>query len=476
MPSSDQSAPPTEGSRSPGADLTGGGRRIDIAAFIDDRKLGRFGYGLIALSWLITVFDGFDMMLISFTAPYMRDELGLDKIMLGNVFSAGLFGMMVGGFAFAYAGDLIGRRRAIITAAFAFGILTIATAFARSYEALLVLRFLDGFAIGGMLPIAWALNIEFVPKRMRSTVVTVIMMGYSLGSALAGPLTVFIAPQWGWEGVFVFGGVGTLVCAALLWRWLPESLRFLASKGRSPELIAATLNRIDPGLGAQPTDQFVLGDERRDESNFTVGKLFEGDLRWLTPLLWLGYTVSTLAVYFKANWGPIVYEDLHFSRDTAAYVSSFSGMAGALLGLLLMRFTDRHGPFAVAVYPLIGTPVLFAIGVLPMDRELFLILSIASTSFVSGAHFGILSIASVYYPSAIRSNGGGWATSVAKIGGIAGPIIGAYVLSSGLPIVRSFAILAICPFVLMLCALGMGFIVRRRTRLATPDARLAHAS
>lgn len=451
-------------------------RSIDIAAIIDGRKLGGFNYKLIALSWLITVFDGFDMMMISFTAPWMRDELALDTLMLGHIFSAGLFGMMLGGFAFAYIGDRIGRRQTIISAAFIFGLLTTATAFARSYEALLVLRFLDGFAIGGMLPLAWALNIEYVPAKLRSTVVTVIMMGYSLGTAMAGPVTIWLAPTWGWEGVFIFGGVGTLICATGLLLWLPESVRFLASKGRKPETIAATLNKIDPTLHAAPTDNFILSDEKRDTGHFTIGKLFKNDLKWLTPLLWIGYIASTLAVYFKANWGPIVYEDLHFSRETAAYVSSISGMLGAGLGLVLMRFTDRIGPYAVAVYPMIAFPLLLAVGFIPMGETLFLIVSVASTSFVGGAHFGILSIAGVFYPSAIRANGAGWATSIAKIGGIAGPIIGAYVLASGLPIVRSFAILALCPALLALCAMGIGAVVRRRTATAAPVAAMVAAA
>ena len=446
--------------------MTGTPRTIDIAAFINGRRLGGFNYKLIILSWLITFFDGFDMMLISFTAPYMRDELGLDKLMLGNIFSSGLLGMMIGGFLFAYIGDRIGRRRAIVFAAYAFGILTTATAFAQSYHALLAIRFLDGMAIGGMLPLAWALNIEYVSARMRSTVVTIIMVGYSLGSALAGPVTVWLAPQYGWEGVFIFGGIGTLVCATLLLLWLPESVRFLASKNMRPDIVAATLNQVDPALRATPHDRFVLSDEHQDLDGFRASKLFAGDLKWLTPLLWLGYVASTLAIYFKANWGPIVLEEIHFSRDTAAYASSISGMAGAAFGLLLMRFTDRKGPFALAVYPLVAFPFLLAIGLLPLPGDIFLPIWIFSTSFVGGAHFGILSIAGVFYPSAIRANGAGWATSIAKIGGIAGPIIGGIVLSSGLPIVRSFAILAICPAILAACAIGIGMIINRRNAVA----------
>lgn len=437
-------------------------KTIDIAALIDGRKLGPFNIRLIILSWLITAFDGFDMLMISFTAPYMRDELGLDKAMLGNVFSAGLVGTMIGGFLFSYIGDKIGRRPTIVAASFIFGILTAATALARSYEALLVLRLLDGIAIGGMLPLAWALNIEYVPTRMRATVVTVIMMGYSLGGAVAGPITVALAPHWGWEGVFVAGGLGTILCAVLLLLWLPESVRFLASKGRRPDLIAKTLNKVDPGLGATANDRFLLGDEKPDTGNFSVGKLFRGDLKWLTPLLWLGYIASSLAVFFKANWGPIVYEDLHFSRETAAYVSTISSLAGAGAGLLLMRFTDRYGPYAVAAYPLFAAPILLVVGLVPLSPDMFILLSVVSTSVVGGAHFGVHSIAGMFYPSAIRANGAGWATSIAKIGGIAGPILGAIVLSSGLPIVRSFAILAICPAVLGVCAVGVGMIIARR--------------
>lgn len=437
-------------------------RTIDIATLIDGRKLGGFNYRLIMLSWLITVFDGFDMMMVSFTAPYMRDELGLDKLMLGNVFASGLVGMMVGGFLFSNLGDRIGRRWTIILAAYAFGLLTTATALAQDYPTLLALRFLDGLAIGGMLPLAWALNIEYAPSRMRSSVVTVIMVGYSVGTSMAGPITVWLAPHYGWEGVFVFGGVATLICATLLLFGLPESVRFLASKNMRPAAIAGLLNRLDPSLKAEAGDRFILSDERQDIGDFTVRKLFAGDLRWLTPLLWLGYVASTLAIYFKSSWGPIVLEDLRFPRDTAAYLASAGGALGAVLGLLLMRVTDRKGPLAVAFYPLLAAPVLLVIGLVPLSPQVFLAAWVFSSSFVGGAHFGILSLAGVFYPSAIRANGAGWATSIAKIGGISAPVIGGYVLSSDLPILRSFAVMAACPAILVACAVGVALIVKRR--------------
>src|ERR1700749_4431278 len=111
-------------------------RTIDVGEFINNRKLSRFNVILVVVSWLITVFDGFDQMTISYTAPYMKDQLHLTKVMLGNVFSAGTFGMMCGGFFFSFLGDRWGRRPTVIAAACTFGFLTIATGFVQDYQQL----------------------------------------------------------------------------------------------------------------------------------------------------------------------------------------------------------------------------------------------------------------------------------------------------------------------------------------------------
>jgi AAHS family 4-hydroxybenzoate transporter-like MFS transporter len=439
-------------------------RTIDVSAIINGRRLNGFNYGLIVLSWLITVFDGFDMMMISFTAPFMRDEFGLSKMMLGRVFSAGLVGMMLGGFFFSFLADRIGRRPTVVIAAFGFGLMTMATAFAGSYQALLTLRLLDGFALGGMLPLAWALNIEFVPVQMRSTIVTIIMMGYSLGTAVAAPMTNWIAPHYGWQGVYMLGGAGTLICAAALWLKLPESIRFLVTKGLRPKLVAQTLKRMDPASDATADDHFVLSDEPKVDRQFRVSDLFRGNLRAITPLLWLGYIASSLAIYFAASWGPMVLEELKFPRPTSALVASLGGLLGAVAGLLLMRFTDRFGARAVAFYPALAIPVLLMQGLEMVPAQLFLVVNVLGALLISGSHFGVLSIAGIFYPSAIRASGAGWATSVAKIGAISGPIVGAAVLSSGLPIIRSYALLAVCPAVLFACALGIHIVTKSSRR------------
>jgi MFS transporter, AAHS family, 4-hydroxybenzoate transporter len=450
---------------------------IDVSEIIERQKLGRFLIALVLISWIITFFDGLDTNLISFAAPYFGAQYHLSKLQLGNIFSMGLFGTMLGGFALGYLGDRIGRRPMVVTATALFGILTMCFALANSYRSLFSLRFIDGLPLGGMLPLAWALNIEYAPKRFRATIVTVIMMGYSLGTALGGPIAIWLIPKFGWKSVFVFGGIFSLICAGILFAILPESIRFLASKSLATERlaprIAPILRRIAPGLAIPSGASFVVTDEASQNKDFKPSLLFRGELRWITPLVWLAYIASSLAVFFIVNWTPVVFEALKYSRREAATAASLYSGVGALGGLLLMRFTDKRGAIAITVMPVMTALLLIAASFVSMGHVAFLILAAVTGGFLVGGHFGMHSICGIFYPSAYRANGAGWATSIAKIGSVAGPILGGIVLSTSLPVRYIFAVLAVCPIMMAICIYSVGRMHRRilgREALAAESA------
>lgn len=438
---------------------------IDVSEIIERQKLGRFLVALVLVSWIITFFDGLDTNLISFAAPYFGAQYHLSKLQLGNIFSMGLFGTMVGGFALGYLGDRIGRRPMVVTATALFGVLTMCFALANSYRSLFALRFIDGLPLGGMLPLAWALNIEYAPKRYRATIVTVIMMGYSLGTALGGPIAIGLIPKFGWKSVFVFGGIFSLVCAGILFAVLPESIRFLVSKSSSADRlaprVAPILRRIAPGLSIPPGATFVVSDETSRSKDFKPSLLFRGELRWITPLVWMAYIASSLAVFFIVNWTPVVFEALKYTRKEAATAASLYSGVGALGGLLLMRFTDKRGAIAITVMPVMTAILLLTASFATMGHVAFLILAAITGGFLVGGHFGMHSICGIFYPSAYRANGAGWATSIAKIGSVAGPILGGIVLSTSLPVRYIFAVLAVCPVVMAICVYMVGRMHRR---------------
>jgi AAHS family 4-hydroxybenzoate transporter-like MFS transporter len=435
---------------------------VDVGQVIEGQKIGSFVIRLVLVSWVITFWDGFDMNVISYVAPYLTTEFGISRVALGNLFSIGIFGTMIGGFFFGYLGDRIGRRPAILIAAISFAMLTFAFGFAPSYSALMTLRFLNGIAIGGLLPLTWALNIEYVPRRFRATVVTLVMLGYTIGGAVGAPVTIWLAPRYGWGAVYWLAGVCTLAAAALLAATLPESSRYLAGKGRRPDLIARYLGRIAPGVAIPAGARFVIADEARPAgSRQGIGVLFERELAWITPLLWLAYIASSMAIFFKANWTPLVLEILGYTRSQAATFSSISAVGSALGGLVLMRFIDTKGPIAIAAMALIGIPLLLYAGLGDLGFWGFLVANFFVNIVMGGAHVGMHSISGIFYPSVYRASGAGWATSVAKIGSVAGPIIGGLILATAFPVRHIYALLAVSPAVVALAILFMSRIYRR---------------
>src|SRR5580692_3590602 len=434
---------------------------VDVSEIIENQKLSRFLFGLVAISWIITFFDGLDANLISFAASYFRKDYHLTTGQTGSIFAMHQVGTLLGGFVFAYIADRVGRRPTVILATASFGIVTMCFYFASSYWSLFTLRLIDGFPLGGMLPLAWALNIEYAPKRYRATIVTVIMMGYSLGTALGGPIAIWLIPKFGWKSVFVFGGAFSLFCAGILFAILPESIRFLASKGLGAERIAQIVRRIAPGEVIPANATFVGSDESRQNKDFKPSLLFKGELRLITPLVWIGYIASSLAVFFIVNWTPVVFEALKYSRKEAATAASLYSAMGAVGGLLLMRFTDKRGAIAITVMPVMTTILLLTATFVGMGHLEFLVLSAITGGFLIGGHFGMHSICGIFYPSAYRANGAGWATSIAKIGSVAGPILGGIILSTSLPVRYIFAVLAVCPAMLGVCIYIVGRIQQR---------------
>jgi MFS transporter, AAHS family, 4-hydroxybenzoate transporter len=457
--------------------VVSGATTIDVSAVIERQRLGGFLIGLVVISWIITFFDGFDSQAIAFAAPYLSGQYHLDKVMMGNVFSIGLVGTLIGGFVFGYLGDRLGRRPAIIFATAAFGVLTLAFVLAAGYGSLLMLRLIDGIALGGMLPLAWALNIEYAPKRYRATIVTVIMIGYSVGIAVGGPTANWLIPRYGWQALFALGGALSLAAALVLVFMLPESARFLVSKGWAGAHVAELVHRLT-GERVAADAHFVVEDEIGTAKDFRPRLLFRGQLRAITPLLWLAYIASSMAVFFLATWTPLVFEALNFTRSQAALAGSVGAAAGAVGGLLLMRFTDNLGAIAITVMPLLAIPLLLIAAFADVGHAAFFALFALIALFLVGGHFGLHSIAGIFYPSAYRGNGAGWAISVAKIGSIAGPFAAGLILSTSLPVRYIFAVLVVCPAVFVVCIFIVGrihssMLEREASSPAAPATALA---
>src|SRR5213595_2431756 len=231
---------------------------VDVAEFIDQQPVGGFQIRLLLTCAAVLFLDGFDTQAIGYVAPALAKEWNLTKGALGPVFSAGLFGLMIGALFFGPLADRVGRKKIIIFATLAFGIGTLATAFINDVTTLLTVRFLTGLGLGGAMPNAVAMTSEFSPHRRRATMVMIMFCGFSVGAALGGLLAAAIIPQFGWRSVFVVGGAAPLLLVPILLLRLPESVRFLALTGSANARVGELLALINPKAALESGTQFVV--------------------------------------------------------------------------------------------------------------------------------------------------------------------------------------------------------------------------
>lgn len=432
---------------------------VDVVPLIEDQKVGRFWVLLFAVSWAVTFLDGFDLQIISFAGRYIQEGFALSNTQLGTLGTVGVVGTLLGGIAMGYIGDRVGRKPAIVVSTVGFGVFMLLFAVAQDYAQLVVLRFVTGVFLGGALPLVWAVVTEFAPARLRSTSVVITMIGYSLGSASGGPISNALIPRFGWEAVFVAGGIASLLAAVPVILFLPESVKFLAQRDLRQDRIAAILRRALPDVTLPDGARFVVGTGGRDRTSFRPADLFRGGrLALITPLVWVAYMCSSAIVFYLAFWGPILNERIGFSVSAAATLAAWTAVAGAAGQLLIGRFIDHRGAGTIAWMPLLAVPCLMLIGLVPLNAVTYVAVIILAHVFVIGGHGGIISICGIFYRPAIRANGAGWATSMAKFGAMLGPWLAGFVMDHGVDARGTFFVFAFFPVAMVALLVVLGRI------------------
>jgi len=400
---------------------------LDVAAFIDAQPIGAFQVKLLLTCATVLFLDGFDTTAIGYVAPALAKEWNIGKSALGPVFSAGLFGLMIGALFFGPLADRIGRKKIIILSTLAFGVGTLITAFVNDVNTLLAIRFLTGLGLGGAMPNTIALTSEFSPHRRRATMVMVMFVGFSIGAALGGLLAAALIPPFGWRSVFVVGGAAPLVLVPILILRLPESVRFLALAGHAHARVAQLLAFVNPKAVFAQGTRFVVGEPAL--SGLPVRHLFQGGRTVPTLLLWVVFFMSLLDIYFLSNWLPTVLNDLGASIAEAAAIGSMLQVGGVVGTFALGSIIDRFSFRALALVYFIAVFAVGAIGQLGHSAVLVTIAIFAAGFCIVGGQIAANALAAGFYPTSVRATGVGWALGVGRIGSIVGPLVGGVLLS-----------------------------------------------
>jgi AAHS family 4-hydroxybenzoate transporter-like MFS transporter len=430
---------------------------LDVRQFLDEHPVSNFQILAATMCGAIAFMDGYDVQAMGFVAPALSAALQIPRPALGPLLSSGTIGMMFGAITFGTLADRFGRKPILIACTLIFGIMSLITATADSLQAMWVYRFLTGFGLGGAMPNTIALTAEYAPKKYRSVAITTMFCGFSIGAAVGGFVAAGLISSFGWQSVFVVGGLIPLITAALSFSFLPESIRFLLLKGGQKERAMKYLSRIS--RDSEHYDEIVAGVDDHVSGGNSVKELFTEGRTVATPLLWVCFFMNLLVLFFLNNWLPTLMNDAGIKVETAIMITTLFQIAGTIGAVFLGWMFDRGFSFRTLALAYVGAAVsVILIGQSGTSIGLLMVTVTAAGFCVVGGQTGSQALVANFYPTAIRSTGVGWCHGIGRIGSIVGPILGGMLLTSAVHASSVFWVIAIPSLIAMGAALGVAHL------------------
>jgi len=402
-----------------------------ISEIIHQQPLSRFQIWTIFVCGLVLVLDGFDSQAINFLAPSIADATHIPIHTFGPIFSASLVGLMIAALATGPIADRWGRKWPVILSTLSFAAFALLTVRATTFRELVVLRFLTGLGLGGAMPNVVALASEYSPKRLLAILVSVLFVGMPLGGYVCGQLSALMVPRWGWHSVLYVGGAIPLAIALLLVIVLPESIQFLAARGKDKERIGKILARIAPEFAAMDPNLVAIVPDRRHEG-VPVKHLFTEGRAPATLLLWIPYFMNLLLIYFTGSWMPPLLREEGMSVSAGVTATAFISLGGIFGCLFEGHLVKWRGASVIlsCEFALAGA-LAASLALTSAPYHAVLVMTFLLGFMMIGAQGGLNAQAASFYPTSIRSTGVGWALGVGRIGSIIGPLVGGWLLQFG---------------------------------------------
>jgi AAHS family 4-hydroxybenzoate transporter-like MFS transporter len=386
---------------------------------IGDSPMTSFQYLVVIMCFILNMNDGIDVLVVSYTGSEIMSEFGLSKTLQGYIYSAGLAGMTLGCLFIAPIADRIGRRRLFIFAIVLESIAMILSSMVISYTQLLILRFLAGLGIGGLLPTMAAVASEFSNHKRKDLAVGFVQAGWPIGAILMGFYTAWIVPQMGWRFAYLSAGIISSIMLVMIIFFMPESIEYLLKKQPGNALL-----RINKVLRRIEHAEINLLPEIEKKEKPDIFTLFNKDYRSSTIRLWIGIFFGFMTLYTLISWIPSIATDSGMPFKMATYVGTvlnigaFLGSTG--IGWLAARFRLKR---LIFTYFLIAFTIMVLYGTLTLSYALIFIITFFIGIFVQGGFNGYWPATTRVYATEVRTTGVGWAVGIGRFGAILGPAI-----------------------------------------------------
>ncbi|MDB5408095.1 MAG: major facilitator superfamily protein [Rhodospirillales bacterium] len=441
------------------ADHAGGESYETIVARIERLPVSGWHRFVRVVLGTCTFFDAYDAVAIAFVLPVLIGMWHLTPGEIGLLLSSGFVGQFFGSACFGWVGERYGRIFALNLTILIISAFGLACAFAGSYSALVVFRFIQGLGIGGEIPVAATYINEIAKTHRRGRFVLLYQIIYPVGFLAASLGSVWIVPHLGWQWIFVIGALPALLMIVIQ-RAVPESPRWLARHGRLREA-DTILTRLEkkifgsttpPPLGAVPPSLVAPPAAR-------IAELFQGIYRRRTFCVWVMWFCSSMIGYGLLVWLPSLFTTVyHMSVQDSLRYSVLGNTGGLFVGIVAALVIDRLGrkPVFILSFVLGGLP-LFALWALnqPSAMTVMLLAAIASAC-VAAAQLSLWTYTPEIYPTRMRALGTGAASSWARAGSMIGPPLVGWLLATTHQVDLIFLVFATAGFIGALVVLIFG--------------------
>lgn len=420
-----------------------------MRAFFRSLGLSSLQLRVIALCILINMLDGFDIMAMAYSAPALAKLWSIPSDRLGVLFSAGLAGMVVGSMVIGTLADRLGRRPMILACLAIAALGMFASSQTGAIFPLGIARFVTGIAIGGMLPCINTMVAEYASPRSRSMAVALMQAGFAIGASAGGFLSVWLLGAFGWQAVFLTGGVLTALMVPLVFAAMPESLAYLAARPDRAGEHAALLARMNEVADDPSPDVNSAGGWR----NLAAVKV---------PLTYVFaiFFFCIMVFYFLNSWIPKILTDAGLSQSEAVSAGALLTAGGIIAAIALGWLSLRRSIIPiVAGVTLMSAIMTGIIGQLPLSAGLLLGAAFVLGLFTNATQIGIYAIIPGLFPPRVRASATGLAIGMGRLGSVIGPWAAGLMLAKGVAVSALFLLMAL-PY-----ALAALLILRLRAQL-----------
>ncbi|WP_430140756.1 MFS transporter [Neobacillus pocheonensis] len=409
---------------------------------------------IFAICWFSIFTEGYDLGIYGAVLPALLEDKqwSMTAIQAGAIGSYVLVGMILGAVIIGTLTDLIGRKWSLIICISLFCITMILCAMAPNPELFGFYRFIGGIGLGGVVPTATAITIEYSPAKRKSFIYALMYSGYSIGGVAGAFLAIFLLQEHGWRFLFYIGFLPILVVPIII-KFLPESIIFLRSKNRhtAAEEIIARYGLSTEEFGHNKYSEYSKIKEKRKLQSVT--NLFKRENIRSTLLFWITFFMGFLMIYGLNTWLPKIMRESGYPMGASlaflVALNAFAAIGPVLAGVIADRWGAKRVisiSFFLASISIILLSIKFSIVLL------FILVGIAGF----GSYGGVIlmnSYIQTFYPADNHATALGWAHGFGRIGAVCGPLLGGMLISWNVDLSWYFYIFSISGLLGTVCIL-----------------------